>query len=256
MIHLIGTLKAVCSEILKMARKAADPISFMRYSADLFLLRLKPSNRERLIRLQGDISFTYRLNRGDMQSIREVWLDEAYRLPFTPCSVLIDLGGNIGLASLWLAKKYGYSAVILVEPSPDNAHLARVNLNNNHIHAEVVEAAVGPTDGTAFFEESAMSNMGHVADEGKQVVMVSMATLLARSPHTPVDLKMDIEGGEDVLLQGDLAWLNHVNGIIAEFHPEVIDYPRAITTIERAGFKYIPAGTAHKDSMDSFVKTV
>jgi|SRR5579875_465611 len=45
----------------------------------------------------GGVSITYRRNRGDLQSIREVFIDEAYRLPtgFAPRTIL-DLGANIG----------------------------------------------------------------------------------------------------------------------------------------------------------------
>jgi hypothetical protein len=46
------------------------------------LVPLPDRNRERRIRVRGGIELNYRLNRGDMQSIREVWMDECYRLPF------------------------------------------------------------------------------------------------------------------------------------------------------------------------------
>src|SRR4051794_22115217 len=112
----------------------ADVPSFLRFASDVFLSRLigrvplPNSNRDRAIRVRGGIELHYRLNRGDLQSIREVWIDEVYRLPFdvTP-EVLVDLGANIGLTSLWLARRYGCRTVIAVEPSPDNARLARLN---------------------------------------------------------------------------------------------------------------------------------
>jgi hypothetical protein len=80
----------------------ADPRSFARFAADVFLLRLARivplpgRNRERRIRVRGGIELNYRLNRGDMQSIREVWMDECYRLPFELApGRLIDLGANM-----------------------------------------------------------------------------------------------------------------------------------------------------------------
>ena len=44
----------------------------------------------------------------DIFEIREVWIDEAYRLTdgFSPM-VVVDLGAHIGLTTLWLAKRYG-----------------------------------------------------------------------------------------------------------------------------------------------------
>ena len=104
----------------------------------------------REVRLRGDIKIRYRLNKGDLHSIREIWFQEAYRLPFENSSgVLLDLGANIGMASLWLVKTYSFSRVIAVEPDPNNAALVRQNLETNGIAGETLEAAIGPTDAMA-----------------------------------------------------------------------------------------------------------
>lgn len=265
MSRIFGTIKSVASELVKMFRIAADPVSFFRFAGDVFLYRvlhlihLPIVNKERRIRLRGDILLTYRLNRGDIQSIREVWLDEVYQLPFASKSdVLIDLGANIGLTSVWLAKRYGYSTIIAVEPSPTNVRLIHMNLENNNLVAEVIEAAIGPTNGTVYFEENQESNLGRVSSAGKQVQMLSMQSVLRKLPMgVCVDLvKLDIEGGEGALLTGDLSWLQQIRTIIAEFHPDLIDYPQAIERLRNAGYSYIAAGSVHRGSMDAFVREV
>jgi len=242
----------------------ADPLSFLRFASDVFLSRLTRvvalGDRERphTIRVRGGIQLHYRLNRGDMQSIREVWIDECYRLPFAlQPERVVDLGANIGLTSLWFAHRYGAKTVIAVEPSPANARIVRMNLESNNINAQVVEAAVGARDGTAYFQDGVDSNLGHLATSGgREVPVVSMETLLGRLPSgAEVDVvKMDIEGGEGPLLKENLAWLRRVRSLIAEFHPEVIDYPAVIRSIESQGFRYIPAHSAGPDSMDAFVR--
>ena len=169
-----------------------------------------------------------------------------------------DLGANIGLTSLWLAHRYGSARVIAVEPWPQNARLARLNLERNNVQAEVVEAAIGPRDGQAIFSGGGDSNMGHVGgSDGMPVSMLSMKTLLQHLPDgAEVDLvKMDIEGGEQALLAENVDWLRRVKAIIAEFHPDVIDYPGAIRSIEQQGFRFLPAhGEAAVGAMDSFVR--
>jgi FkbM family methyltransferase len=258
--------KGVAHELRGGYRMAADPQSFARFAADVFLSRLGRKlplpnlNRERMIRVRGGIKLHYRLNRGDMQSIREVWIDECYRLPFNLApDRLVDLGANIGLASLWFARRYGCSSIIAIEPSPDNARLTRLNLEQNEVRAEVIEAAVGPSDGTARFEEVDDSNRGHLygTGGGREVSVVSMETVLGRlPPGAEVDLvKMDIEGGEGPLLAENLGWLGRVRSIIAEFHPTMIDYPAVVKTIEGQGFRYLPAHSASDfDSMDAFIR--
>jgi FkbM family methyltransferase len=246
-----------------MSVKTADVRSLFRFASDQFLVRLGPVaripslNAERSIRLRDGAKLFYRLNRGDIQSIKEVYLNEVYRLPFsTKPGVLVDLGANIGMASLWLARKYGYSTIIAVEPSRSNAHLSRTNLRKNGLKAQVIEAAAGPTDGLALFEESEASNLGHIGPKGGPVKMLSMQSILGNLPDGVfVDLvKLDIEGGEEPLLSGNLEWLNRIRAIIVEFHPGIVDCPKLATILQNAGFRYIKAGTAHKDSMDCFVR--
>jgi len=262
----LNTLRGIGRELSWIARSAADVPSLARYAADVFLFRLMRvcrrlpgQNRERSIRLRGNTTLTYRLNRGDIESIREVWVEESYRLPFDArTDVVVDLGANIGLTSLWLNRRYQCSLIVAVEPSPENARLVRENLARNHVAATVVEAAVGPQDGTILFEKSDDSNRGRIGDgeRGVSVRMLSMDSVLDLLPNgVSADLvKMDIEGGEQELLCGDLSWLTRVRGMIAEFHPLVVDYPALVATLQKNGFRYIAAGTVRRNSMDAFVK--
>jgi FkbM family methyltransferase len=264
----LQTARGLAHELRGGFALTADAASFARFASDVVLSRvmqhvaLPNRDQDRMIRIRGGLELHYRLNRGDLQSIREVWIDECYRLPFelTP-NRLVDLGANIGLTSLWFAHRYGCQTVIAVEPSPENARLTRLNLERNQIVAEVIEAAVGPRDGTALFQDAGESNLGRVngSGGGKSVAMISMDTLLQRlPPGAEIDLiKMDIEGGEGPLLQDDnLKWLGRVRSIIAEFHPTLIDYPAVIKSVERQGFRYLPAHSAGDfDSMDAFIRT-
>ena len=76
--------------------------------------------------------------------------------------------------------------------------------------------------------------------------MITVAAILERSGRgrfAPV--RIDIEGGEQELLAGPTSWLDRVDAIIAEFHPDPIDYPGAIRSIVARGLKSkIPAQPA------------
>jgi len=263
------TLGNTLREIQKTWSLAGDFKSRLRLSSDFVLYRilkiidLKSYNKERTIRCSNGTILTYRLNRGDIQSIREVFLDESYRLPFSlEPNVIVDLGANIGLTSIWLYQHYGCEKIVAVEPDPSNASLARRNFMNNGINVKLIEAAVGPTDGTVAFDVSRESNIGQVVQirdrvkNGKQVKMISMNTLLANfSKDEILDLvKMDIEGGEQQLLSGDLAWLSRTKSMIVEFHPCLVDYPGLIKVIEAQGLSYIPANTVFHHNMDAFIQ--
>jgi hypothetical protein len=109
----------------------------------------------------------------------------------------------------------------------------------------------------ARFAADAASNLGRVAEDGQPVRQVSMETVLELIPegHRVHLLKLDIEGGEQALLTGgDLAWLERVDAIIAEFHPEVVDYPGLVHVLVGLGFDYVPAGSAWAGSVDAFIR--
>jgi FkbM family methyltransferase len=222
----------------------------------IVLLPASRRNRPRQVRLRGDIHIRYRLNKGDLHAIREIWFQECYRLPFSdPAGVLLDLGANIGMTSLWLAKKYPLTHVIAVEPDPANAALARQNLAANGIAANVLEAAIGPADGSGRFAASEHSISGKMSEEGVPVPVVSVGTIIQKFAVRNFALvKIDIEGGEQPLFDGAADWLQHVDAIIIEFHPEIVDYPRLTKFVSSQGFRYIPANSSFPDNADCFVR--
>jgi len=251
-------------EISGALKIAGTPGSLARMVADIVLLRvhvimpLSFVNHDRTIRVRGDVLLTYRLNRGDLQSLREVWMDEHYRLPpNVRTDTLVDLGASIGMTSVWFAKNYRCRHVLAVEPSAANARVARQNLRQNRITADVIQAAVGPSDGVTRFTAHEHSNLGRTFTEvGVEVGMVSMESVLQRLGEAKrLDvLKIDIEGAEEALLSGDIRWLEHVGCIIAEFHPTLVDYPNLVLKLQREGFEYLKAGGRHPELMDVFVR--
>jgi FkbM family methyltransferase len=236
--------------------RTQDRRSFLRYGTDAILSRamsvVAMPERQRTIRLDGAV-LTYRLQRGDIQSIREVWVEECYRPPVdTPLTTVVDLGMNIGLTSVWYGL-HGASRLRCVEPVATNMALGRRNLAQNGVAAEFVEAAIGPEDGTTRFHvDPRHSNMGRVDRAGEiEVPVIGMPTLLADLERVDL-LKIDIEGAELDLLRGDLGWLAKVNAIIIEFHLGYGD--ELVPVIEAQGFRFMPCGSVWWNSMDFFIR--
>jgi FkbM family methyltransferase len=258
--RLLSVFPAVIRDWQGCIRQSADSQSAFRLGLDFALSRFltrSPRTRPariRQVRFKNGVALAYRLNKGDLHSIREVWFEEDYRLPFEdPSGTLLDLGANIGMTSVWLAKRYSFDRVIAVEPDPANASLARRNLELNGIKGEVVQAAIGPFEGTARFETSGSSNLGRVSDRGLPVAMTTVAAILARSGCSRFGLvKIDIEGGEQALFEGPTDWLDSAGAIIAEFHPALVDCSKIVEAITSRGFSYIPSNSVFPDNMESF----
>lgn len=255
---------AIMRELRAAARATGDLRSFLRYSGDILLYRVlgvtgrRPSNKLRGIRLRDGARISYRANRGDIQTVREVWLAETYRLPFevNQLDTVVDLGANIGLTSVYLARRYHARRLIAVEPLRANAELARLNFEQNHIESTLIEAAVGAKDGMVRFSADTDFNLGRVGPAGSAVRSMSMSSILLELEDVErIDLlKVDIEGAEGPLLNGRREWLDRVENLIVEFHPDRLDPEPLVRLLSDEGFSHIPGGSVHANTTDTFVR--
>jgi len=239
-------------------RLAADLKSRVRLMTDFCLARLmrvhpiRGIDQIRQIQLRGGGTLSYRLNRADIYTIHEIWIEEMYRLPYDlKPHVLVDLGANIGLASLWIARQYGCEHIIAVEPSPSNAALACENLAAYSFVANVVEAAVGCENGVVLFDAGPGATNGRIVCRHPSsntilpsqytVRVMDMASILCDLPASmQIDLmKIDIEGGEQDLLTSNTGWLRRVSALIIEFHPNLVDYDRLIAILGENCFRRV-----------------
>lgn len=255
--------RAILGECLEMGKLCGNFRSASAFAIDHFLSRAGKTqqNRQRRIRLKNSTVLNYRRNRGDLQSIREIWLEQHYRLPdwVANRNTLIDLGANIGMTTLWLAHTYGFSDIVVVEPDQSNLKVLKSNLEKNKVNARLVNAAVGPSDGEICFAIDTCSNQGRINEDGVSVPMVSMATLIDEFGDKPIDLiKMDIEGGEEFLVSTNCEWMESINFVVTELHPELIDVDGVIAAFAQRGLTYYPghAGGESKTGnfMDMFVR--
>lgn len=247
------TLRAVAEDVRLGSRTFGPRRSRLRWAVDVLLYRLLSVtdaglDRPRTVTTRDGTALEYRLNRGDIIVVLEIWLLEAYRLPAgARAATVVDLGANIGLTSLWLAANHDVERIVAVEPVPENAAIARRNLARTGAATTLLQAAVGAADGTARFRGDRTSTVGATADAsgGYDVPVLSMDSVLGHlPPDARIDLlKMDIEGGEGDVVCGDLGWLDRCDRIVAEIHPDATDAPRVVERICRAGFtvRVLPA---------------
>lgn len=259
------TLGNITTEIVRAWGLAADRGSFLRWSADILayralrLFRVPGYNLARTITLKGGTRLTYRLNRGDVLSLREVWIDEVYRLPGVGTArSLIDLGANIGLASVWFARRYGCEQLVAVEPLPENARLLRHNLHQNGMTATVLECAVGAAAGEEFLAIAEEPNSGRLARAGLRVRTASMSSIVEAlgAQGTADVVKIDIEGAERVLFSGDLDWLGKMQTVVAEIHAPPVDVGRIVALLEAHDLRPTSPGVGSRGgSIMSFSRT-
>jgi FkbM family methyltransferase len=148
---------------------------------------------------------------------------------------VIDLGGNIGLASLYFALRFPSAAIVAVEMMPENAAAIRRLADLNRVRIEVRNVAVGASDGQASVRlnrsptrhglemvQSGDAEAFGFTDQRVSVPICRLGTLVRDLAWPSVDLlKVDIEGAEQLLLDDIDGWSDRVSTVFLEIHHNV-----------------------------------
>jgi FkbM family methyltransferase len=141
----------------------------------------------------------------------------------------LDLGANIGIYTVFLATQI--KRVDAFEPEPKVLERLQVNLKLNGLtNVTVHNSCVGKASGTVTFIPPGISNQGIGAiaaatEQGVQRSCISLDDFFSKLPQEACLIKMDIEGGEWLALQGGQRVLTHRKAplsMLLEVHPEEI----------------------------------
>jgi FkbM family methyltransferase len=146
-------------------------------------------------------------------------ISEVIRRIVRPGDRVLDVGANLGVVTLQLARLVGPNGVVhSFEPNPAVHRLLEQSLERNHLtNVRLHKCALGADDGTTltlnFSEENA--GLGTVCrgstGAGWSSVEVPVRTLSALAAEHDFGemrlMKMDVEGFELTVLRGALAWL-------------------------------------------------
>jgi FkbM family methyltransferase len=227
-------LQSLAGNVRVSWQRRASANDFVQRLAWLYSHRLPRRLRPQIWRIGfrypaplGLVRLCLRSNHGADAFIHsEVFEQQCYRVPLrrTPATIL-DLGANIGLSAIFLARLYPDSRLACVEPMADNVRLLRHNLELNGIAADVIAAAVDPADGFITMERGERDYAHRIADAASpqgsllDVPAVSVPAILRRLGWSRVGLvKMDVEGHEKRLLAQNCEWLDQVDALCLEYH--------------------------------------
>ncbi len=203
----------------------------MKYTLSWYLSRntllAKIAPARFILHLPGGIRAPIRTNGVDFGTLSDIFDRGVYELSAQGLDRILDLGANIGVATLFLASRFPEAEFACVEPSPGNLVMLRETLKLNHIRATVFDGAVGTDAGEAELHIGCRPDMfsltpGDASTQRLRVRMFAVPELLAALGWDHIDLlKIDIEGYEKTLFRGNTAWLSRVRRIVGEAHGHV-----------------------------------
>ena len=150
-------------------------------------------------------------------------------ITFRPGDVVVDVGANVGIVSIYLAKRHPGITVHAFEPIPENFRHLSENIRANGVGNVVAHNLAVTQDGRPFemtvhFATNSGGATGYLRDlalEGHTRYTVASTTLdQVFADHVPDRcrlLKIDCEGAEHEILWG-AACLDRVDYLAAEFH--------------------------------------
>ncbi|MBB5030973.1 FkbM family methyltransferase [Prosthecobacter vanneervenii] len=183
---------------------------------------------------------------------KEIFVDKIYDLdgvPFVP-DLIVDCGGHIGLFSLLARQRFPSVSAMVFEPNVANLHYLHSQVEDNKLDVNIVPAAVSNFDGEAQFHAGCSCSGGIQTNSNSplnvdKVKVVNLCRLLSELRPKLLILKMDIEGGEEVLLPEILPLLPQKAAIFFETHDGDASWVKHSRNLQNAGF--IVSQTSNRD---------
>jgi FkbM family methyltransferase len=188
------------------------------------LLQSPLAKRRLLLKLRNGLEIECRAE--EFAPFLEIFVTRAYEeagIPWDEVTTVVDIGANVGMATLWIAQRAPRARIVAVEPARAAYRELAANVARNELtdHVSTVRAAIGATAGTGRLDRVGASVNGRlVATGGEEVRLMTLDDLLTTFALETVDLlKLDCEGAEfDILLGASTQTLGRIRCIVGEYH--------------------------------------
>lgn len=180
-------------------------------------------------------------NRTILLSIYEIMIKEIYPIKTPGLEVIVDLGAQIGVFSVYAANQRS-SKIYAFEPEPENFKTLEQNIALNEFQDRIIpkQICVAATSGTTDFyiDESSSRSGGRYKSLKQSTTAITVETstldeIIAGIPEGDVDLiKVDIEGSEyDVFYSASPSALRRIKRVYMECHE--VNHTSSAYTLEQ-----------------------
>jgi FkbM family methyltransferase len=239
---------------LKNANRATEIVRCMAETSDWARVTTAYLGLSRL-----QYPFVLRLHRGeeirieeltDLKAFWQIFLRRVYRVRPTD-QIIVDLGANIGVFTLYAARIAPHTKIFSVEPFPATFARLAATVRDHHIESKVTclnYAIAGSSGSRVMPDANVPSQRRSVASpesgaRGTEIAATTLEAIFEENNLPQVDLlKIDIEGSEyEVLLSTPPTLLARIGRIAMEYHGDCAPYSKQqlFDHLRHAGFKVL-----------------
>ena len=196
-----------------------------------YVFKFKYSPRELKISAFGNV-FVFKEFTGEIGMFPQIFIDHIYDSDgFTALGkgekVLFDVGANIGLFSIKMAKQYPQARIYSFEPNPDVFGRLVRNIEINGVQ-NIFAYNVGMSDAkeTAFIDARHSTVLGKITKTREsalsEVQLSTICSFMEQNKIGQIDLlKIDVEGYEYKVVEGLEVNARHISKIVMECDPSL-----------------------------------
>lgn len=215
------------SALYQMGATSIDGIKLMRMLYEERKYRNDHSriNREETVKFRkAQQVFEIQIRLQDIPIFVEIWMNNTYPLKriVSKSIVCIDLGGHIGLFSLYAHYILPTASIHSIEGSASN--YAYLKHNTRQIDNIAPHKCIVTKDGRKVNFNMDPKGYNHQISEGhdgelsESITMDEVLALAQLRENDHLIVKMDIEGAEKEILENNNQWLQYVDELYLELH--------------------------------------
>ena len=183
--------------------------------------------------------------------LTEIYFRRFYKLPDTDIRTIIDVGANIGLATLYFKWLHPRASVLCFEPNPEVLGFLEKNISRNKLaNVKVFPVALGKLNGEQELFTSAevkgSTSASTIPPINKERSFRVPVRRLSDFIEKPVDfIKIDVEGAEGQILEDleETGKLTLIRDMIIEYHMHDqnrgYSMARLLALLEKNSFEYL-----------------
>jgi FkbM family methyltransferase len=177
-----------------------------------------------------------------LHSLNEIFIENVYKLTYSPSATIIDCGSNIGLSIIYLKQIFPDAKIYAFEPDDENFSLLKRNMEAFHFDGvELHKAAIWTEETVLQFSNS--GTLGSRIESGSHSGTTPVKSFrLKNLVQQPIYfLKLDIEGAEFSVLNDLGNDIKNIKNLFIEYHGKFEQNNELIEILElvsRNGFNF------------------